>query len=52
MDGVRVMLQLATMHGESQVESTILGNLIVMSLDDELPRSYTRDEIPADSPVS
>ena len=46
------MLQLATMHGESQVESTIiLDNLIVTSLDDEnpieLPRSYTRDEIPA-----
>ena len=50
--GVTVMLQLATMHGESQVESTILDNLIVTSLDDEnpieLPRSYTRDEIPAD----
>ena len=52
VDGVRVMLQLATMHGESQVESTILDNLIVTSLDDEnpieLPLSYTRDEIPAD----
>ena len=52
VDGIRVMLQLATMHGESQVESTILDNLIVTSLDDEnpieLPRSYTRDEIPAD----
>ena len=45
------MLQLATMHGESQVENTILDNLIITSLDDEnpieLPRSYTRDEIPA-----
>ena len=51
VDSVRVMLQLATMHRESQVESTILDNLTVTSLDDEnpieLPRSYTRDEIPA-----
>ena len=46
------MLRLATMHGESQVESTIMDNLVVTSVDDnnpiELPRSYTRDEIPAD----
>ena len=51
-DGVKVMLRLATMHGESQVESTSMDNLIVTSLDDsnpiDLPRSYTRDEIPAD----
>ena len=51
VDGVEVTLRLATMHGESQVESTIMDNLIVTSLDDsnpiELPRSYTRDEIPA-----
>ena len=52
VDGVRVTLQFATLHGESQVESTIMDNLIVTSLDDEnpieLPRSYTRDEIPAE----
>ena len=45
------MLQLATMHRESEVESTILDNLVVTSLDYEnpieLPRSYTRDKIPA-----
>ncbi|CAH3163516.1 unnamed protein product [Pocillopora meandrina] len=52
IDGVKVMLQLTTMHGQSQVESIILDDLIVTSLDDEnpieLPRSYTRDEIPAE----
>ena len=45
------MLQLATMHRESEVESTILDNLVVTSLDYEnpieLPGSYTKDEIPA-----
>ena len=52
VDGVKVMLRLETMHGKSQVESTIMDDLVVTSLDDnnpiELPRSYTRDEIPGD----
>ena len=51
VDGVRVMLHLATMHGESQVESTILNNLIITSLDDEIPSSYLADhhQIPTPS---
>ena len=52
VEGVRTVLRLATMHGESQVESTVMDNLIVTSLNDdnpiELPHTYTRDAIPAD----
>ena len=46
------MLRLATMHGENQVESNVMDNLIVNSFNDgnpvELPHTYTRDEIRAD----
>ena len=52
VEGVRTVLRLTTMHGESQVESNVMDNLIVTSLNDdnpiELPHTYTRDEIPAD----
>ena len=51
VEGVKVMLRLATMHGESQVESTIMDNLVVTRVNDnnpiELPGSYTRDEFQA-----
>lgn len=52
VEGVRTVLRLATMHGESQIESTVMDSLVVTSLNGdnpiELPRTYTRDEIPAD----
>lgn len=52
VEGVRTVQRLPTMHGESQVESIVMDNLIVTSLNDdnpiELPHTYTRDEIPAD----
>lgn len=52
VEGIRTVLRLATMHGESQVESSVMTNLIVTSLDDdnpiELPHMYIRHEIPAD----
>ena len=37
VEGVRTVLRLATMHGESQVESSVMNNLIVTSLDDDNP---------------
>ena len=49
VEGVKTVLQLGTMHGQSQVESTEQSDLIVTDLDDnnaiELPLTYTRDEI-------
>ena len=46
-------IQLGTMHGQSLVDSTIAKDLVVTDLKDknpvELPRAYTRQEIPADT---
>ena len=51
VDGVTTLLQLGTMHGHSQVQSTALNDLVVTDLEDknpiELPRTYTRETIPA-----
>ena len=48
-----VKLQLGTMHGNSFVESAVVKHLVVTDLNGEspveLPRVYTRKEIPADS---
>ena len=52
LEGIRTVPHLATMHGESQVESSVINNLIVTSLDDDnpikLPHTFTRHETPAD----
>ena len=46
-------IQLGTMHGQSLVDSAIVKDLVVTDLKDknpvELPRAYTRQEIPADT---
>ena len=48
--GSKTTLQLGTMHGQSLVESMIVKDLVVTDLEGrnpiELPRAYTRDEIP------
>ena len=48
--GTKTTLQLGTMHGQSLVESIIVKDLIVTDPHGrnpiELPRAYTRDEIP------
>ena len=48
--GTKTTLQLGTMHGQSLVESIVVKDLIVTDPDGrnpiELPRAYTRDEIP------
>ena len=48
--GTKTTLQLGTMHGQSLVESMIVKDLTVTDLEGrnpiELPRAYTRDEIP------
>ena len=48
----KTTLQLGTMHGQSLVESAIVKDLVVSDLKGknpiELPRTYTRQEIPAD----
>ena len=47
-----IKLQLGTMHGQTFVDSAIVKNLVVTDLNGEspvdLPRAYTREEIPAD----
>ena len=47
-----VKLQLGTMHGNTLVESAVVKDLVVTDLNGEspveLPRVYTRNEIPAD----
>ena len=49
-EGARTRLQLGTMHGQSYVDSTALSGLTVTDLHGrnpvELPRTFTRDEIP------
>ena len=43
-------IQLGTMHGQSLVDSAIVKDLVVTDLNPvELPRAYTRQEIPADT---
>ena len=46
-------IQLGTMHGQSLVDSAIVKDLVVTDLNGknpvELPRAYTRQEIPADT---
>ena len=48
--GERTELQLGTMHGQSLVTTTVVDSLVVTDMEDrnpvELPRSYTRMEIP------
>jgi len=48
--GTKRTLQLGTMHGHSLVESVVVKDLVVTDLDGrnpvDLPRAYTRDEIP------
>ena len=48
--GIPTILQLRTMHGCSHSDSNVVKNLIVSDLNGEnsveLPKSYTRDEIP------
>ena len=50
--GTKTTLQLGMMHGQSLVESTIVEDLVITDLNSkcpiELPRAYTRDEIPVD----
>ena len=52
VEGVTILLQLGTMHGQSQVQSMALSNLVVTDVEGknpiELPRTYTREKIPAD----
>ena len=50
--GTKTSLQLGTMHGQSLVESTVVEDLVIPDLNGEypieLPRAYTRDEIPVE----
>ena len=50
--GTKTALQLGEMHGQSLVERTVLEDLVITDLNGkcpiELPRAYTRDEIPVD----
>ena len=49
--GIPTVLQLKTMHGCNQSASKVISNLVVKDLDGQnqvtLPRTYTREEIPA-----
>ncbi len=52
IEGVKTVLQLGTMHGQSYIKSNVLTNLIVTDLNDENPveveRLYTREFIPVE----
>ena len=52
VEGIPTTLRLGTMHGESLVDSSILKGLTVMDAEGktkiELPKLYTREEIPVD----
>ncbi|KAK3726857.1 hypothetical protein QZH41_010519, partial [Actinostola sp. cb2023] len=50
VEGIKTILQLGTMHGQSSVESSIVEGLIITDLNNDNPvevaRCYTRHEIP------
>ena len=52
-EGTETRLQLKTMHGQSCISSTAVRDLVVTDINGEhaveLPRTYTRDEIPVNT---